>query len=159
MSSKNNLINLRQSFSPPKSASARAIDDFHHLMLMVSNHLKLPGFIEDKPKSYRVRVDNTVDLHFFPDTEGYLTIVGSSKPLPHPVSSDCLHQLLTLNTYLPLHPTISVGVDRECKCAQVWTREAIGKLKDKKAAGVVRLLKLVTNAVIHVNAVISGETI
>lgn len=104
MSLENNLLNLRRSFSSPKSISAQVIDDFHHLMPMVFNHLKIPGFIEDKPSSYRMRVDNMIDLHFFPDAEGYLTIVGNSVPFPIPVSSYCLHQLLRLNTYLPLHP-------------------------------------------------------
>jgi hypothetical protein len=111
--------------------------------------LRLDIPLAKRRSAYRVRVDNSVELDFFPDSQGHLNVITRTDTLPDPLSTDCLWRLLELNSFAPSHPNVSVGADQRGRSVQIWTRQPLHELDAK---GAFRLLKLMLNALEQVNA-------
>jgi hypothetical protein len=129
---------------------------FHGVMDKLLEQLRIDIPLSERRSAYRIRVDETIELDFFPDSESSLNVVTTAVSLPEQVSADCLWQLLELNSFVPLHPNVSVAADRKTRKVQIWTRQP---LRDLDAHGALRLLKLTLNAVGHVSAVIRDSPV
>ena len=147
------MKNTPRSVSTPLQPNIPLIaDSFERIMSTVfdQTHIVIPP--EARRSAYTIRVDKTIDLHFFPDADGNINIVGNGDRLPAPVSQECLLQLLALNTFSPVSPNVSVGVDRRNESVQVWVRQQMHEVEEK---GAIRLLKLMTNAIGQVNEMLA----
>lgn len=145
-------MKLRHRPAPPQASLTSVMGVFQRIMSALFTQIRIVVPEGTTESAYHICVDETLELHFFPDQDGYLNVVANSNPLPNPLSSECLLQLLNLNTFLPVHPNVSVGVIHDQRTAQIWTTQYMQQMNDKDA---LRLLRLITNTVNYVNTILA----
>jgi hypothetical protein len=131
---------------------ATTAHSFEKIMATLFGKLKLQVTAQAGGSAYCVRVDNTYDLHFFPDGEGFINVLANPVRVPDDAGTDCLLQLIALNNYAPMHPRLSVGINQDNRTVQISTRLPMAEVKSNEA---MRLFKLMLNAIAHVNAIVT----
>lgn len=143
-------MTLRRS-RPPQSVTA-TVSEFDRIMAAVFALTGSAPAMEERRQAYRVRVDGMFNLNLFPDPRGNLVVVGNSNPIDAAISAERLLRLMQLNSYFPSGNQVAVGFLRESRTMQIWSRHPMHRMKDKE---VIRMLKLMANAVGHVNAILA----
>lgn len=107
---------------------------------------------KDKPRrTYRIRVDNAIDLNLSPDTQGHLVVTGASRCLETTISPQLLLRLLQLNSYFPSTNNIVIGYLEEKRCLQLWVRQPMNRMKDKD---VIQMMARMASGISHVNSIL-----
>ncbi|HEX7650424.1 MAG TPA: hypothetical protein VF450_23705 [Noviherbaspirillum sp.] len=143
-------ISLRRARAPQSAAAT--ISDFDRIMAAVFALTGQKPAMDERRQAYRVRIDSTLELNLFPDPKGNLVMIGNCAPLVAQIGAEHLLRVMQLNSYFPSAHQVTVGFIHSNRTMQVWSRYPMHRMKDRE---VVRMLKLMANAVSHVNAILA----
>jgi len=143
---------LRRTPSQPSAVSAAS--DFERIMTGIFMLAGQPPGKARHRQACRLRFNNTVDLNLFPDPAGNLVVVGASRSIDSSIEINHLLGLMQLNSHFHSPHHVAVGYLEQSRTIQVWSKFPMQRMKEKD---VMRMLKTMANAIIHINAILQGE--